>query len=119
MLAIGSDRNRESEKREVASIQAREEAETLKIQAEEKLRSEEARIKMEEAVAIQEENKQREIEVAAYQRQSVTVKEAEGVQKAKETEIVERERIVALADISKDKELEEQKKEIVNRICRF
>lgn len=102
------------QKREVATIQAREEAETMKVQAEEKLRSEEARIKMEEAVAIQEENKQREIEVAAFQRQSVTVKEAEGVQRAKELEIVERKRTVAIADIAKDKELEEQKKEIAD-----
>ena len=102
------------QKREVATIQAREEAETMKVQAEEKLRSEEARIKMEEAVAIQEENKKREIEVAAFQRQSVTVKEAEGVQRAKELEVVERKRIVAIADIAKDKELEEQKKEIAD-----
>ncbi|MGD8910568.1 MAG: hypothetical protein PVI92_14595 [Chromatiales bacterium] len=100
--------------REVASIQAREEAETKKIQAEERLRSEEARIKTEEAISIQEENKQREIEVAAYQRQSVTVKEAEKVQRAQELEQVERKRVVALADIAKEKELEEQKKEIAD-----
>jgi uncharacterized membrane protein YqiK len=102
------------QQREVTSIQAREEAETKKIQAEEMLRAEEARIKTEEAVAIQEENKQREIEVAAYQRQSVTVKEAEKVEKAKELEQVERKRVVALADISKEKELEEQRKEIAD-----
>jgi uncharacterized membrane protein YqiK len=100
--------------REVATIQAREEAETKKIQAEEHLRAEEARIKTQEAISIQEENKQREIEVAAYQRQSVTVKEAEKVQKAKELEEVERKRVVALADIAKEKELEEQKKEIAD-----
>ncbi|MES9831718.1 MAG: hypothetical protein ABW139_05685 [Candidatus Thiodiazotropha sp. DIVDIV] len=102
------------QQREVATIQAREEAETLKIQSEERLRSEEARIKMEEAIAIQEENKQREIEVAAYQRESVTVKEAEGVTKAKDLEIVERQRIVALADYSKEKEIEQEKKEIAD-----
>jgi uncharacterized membrane protein YqiK len=100
--------------REVATIQAREDAETKKIQAEEQLRAEEARIKTEEAIAIQEENKQREIEVAAYHRQSVTVKEAEKVQKAQELEEVERNRVVALADIAKEKELEEQKKEIAD-----
>ncbi|MEL0583738.1 MAG: hypothetical protein AAES65_02495 [Candidatus Thiodiazotropha sp. (ex. Lucinoma kazani)] len=100
--------------REVTTIQAREEAETQKIQAEERLRAEEARIKMEEAIAIQEENKQREIEVAAYQRQSVTVKEAEGVTKAKDLEIVERQRIVALADYAKEKEIEQEKKEIAD-----
>jgi uncharacterized membrane protein YqiK len=38
--------------REVATIRAREEAETKKIQAEEHLRAEEARIKTEEAIAI-------------------------------------------------------------------
>lgn len=102
------------QQREVATIQAREEAETLKVQAEERFRSEEARIKMEEAIAIQEENKQREVEVAAYQRQSVTVKEAEGVTKAKDLEIVERQRIVALADYSKEKEIEQEKKEIAD-----
>ncbi len=100
--------------REVATIQAREEAETKKIQAEELLRAEEARIKTEEAISIQEENKQREVEVAAYQRQSVTVKEAENVTKSKELEQVERKRVVALADIAKEKELEEQKKEIAD-----
>ncbi|MEJ2693756.1 MAG: hypothetical protein P8166_12035 [Candidatus Thiodiazotropha sp.] len=100
--------------REVASIQAREEAETKKIQSEELLRAEQARIKTEEAVSIQEENKQREIEVAAYQRQSVTVKEGENVQKTRELERVERNRVVALADIAKEKELEEQKKEIAD-----
>jgi hypothetical protein len=52
--------------------------------------------------------------VAAYQRQSVTVKEAEKVQKAQELEEVERNRVVALADIAKEKELEEQKKEIAD-----
>ncbi|MCU7845152.1 MAG: hypothetical protein KZQ93_15090 [Candidatus Thiodiazotropha sp. (ex Monitilora ramsayi)] len=102
------------QQREVATIQAREEAETKKIQSEENLRAEEARIKMEEAIAIQEENKQREVEVAAYQRQSVTVKEAEGVEKAKELEVVERKRIVALADYAKEKEIEQQKKEIAD-----
>jgi uncharacterized membrane protein YqiK len=102
------------QQREVITIQAREEAETQKVQAEERLRAEEARIKMEEAIAIQEENKQREIEVAAYQRQSVTVKEAEGVTKAKELEIVERQRIVALADYAKEKEIEREKKEIAD-----
>jgi uncharacterized membrane protein YqiK len=100
--------------REVATIQAREEAETKKIQSEERLRAEEARIKTDEAISIQEENKQREIEVAAYLRQSVTVKEAEKVQKAKELEEVERKRVVALADIAKEKELEEQRKEIAD-----
>lgn len=100
--------------REVATIRAREEAETKKIQAEEHLRAEQARIKTEEAVSIQEENKQREIEVAAYQRQSVTVKEAENVKKAQELEQVERNRVVALADIAKEKELEAQRKEIAD-----
>jgi uncharacterized membrane protein YqiK len=102
------------QQREVATIQAREEAETQKIESEERLRAEQARIKMEEAIAIQEENKKREIEVAAYQRESVTVKEAEGVTKAKELEVVERQRIVALADYGKDKEIEQQKKEIAD-----
>jgi uncharacterized membrane protein YqiK len=104
------------QQREIASIQAREEAETQKIQSEERLRAEEARIKMEEAIAIQEENKQREIEVAAYQRESVTVKEAEGVTKAKDLEIVERQRIVAIADYAKEKEIEQEKKDIADLV---
>jgi uncharacterized membrane protein YqiK len=102
------------QQREIATIQAREEAETQKIQSEERLRAEEARIKMEEAIAIQEENKKREIDVAAYQRESVTVKEAEGVVKAKDLEVVERQRIVALADYAKEKEIEQEKKEIAD-----
>ncbi|MCB9233484.1 MAG: flotillin family protein [Bacteroidia bacterium] len=102
----------EKQKREIASIKAREEAETAKIQSEEKLRSEKARIITEEEVAIAEENKKRQIIVAAKNKERTEAVETERVLKDKELEVNEREKVVSLAQIDKEKSVEEQKKNI-------
>lgn len=104
------------QKREIESIQAREEAETAKIREEERLRSEQARIETEEKLMIREENKGREVEVAHNNRQRAVVIEEEKVIRAKELEQVAREREVELQRIDKEKALEEKKKEIANTV---
>ncbi len=102
------------QKREIESVQAREQAETLKVQAEERLKAETARIKADEAVGIQEENRMREIQVAEKNRERVIAVETERVEKERQIEVVAREREVTLQTIAKDKEVEHEKREIAN-----
>ncbi|HEX2900711.1 MAG TPA: flotillin family protein [Bacteroidia bacterium] len=98
--------------REIAAITAREEAETKKIQQEERLRSETARITTEEELAIAEQNKQRQIIVAEKSKEKTAAVETERVTKEKELEINERQRVVSLAQIEKEKAVEVEKKNI-------
>ncbi len=100
------------QQREIAAITAREEAETTKIQQEEKLRAETARIQTDEEIAIAEQNKARQIIVAQKAKEKTEAVETERVTKDKELEINERERVVTLAQIEKEKAVEEEKKNI-------
>ena len=102
--------------REVASVRAREEAETLKIQAEEKSKSELARLQSEQVVAVQNENVQREKEVAENNRKRAVAIEEEKVTRARELEIVDREKEVTLQKIDKERAVEVQKKAIADVI---
>ena len=102
----------EQQKREIANIKAREEAEILKVNQEELLKSETARIGTEEKVQVAEENKQRQVIVAAKNKQRTDVVETERVEKDRMLEATERERIVTLAQIEKEKVVEVEKKNI-------
>lgn len=102
----------EQQKREIANIKAREEAEIAKVAEEERLKAESARIATEEKVKIAEENKERQIIVAAKNKERTDAVETERVLKDKELEATEREKIVALADIDKEKAVEIEKKNI-------
>ncbi len=96
--------------REVANIVAREDAETAKVVEEERLKSETARIATEETLQIAEENKQRQVIVAAKNKERTEAIETERVEKDRLLEVTERERIVTLAQIEKEKAIEEEKK---------
>jgi uncharacterized membrane protein YqiK len=100
------------QQREIASITAREEAETKKIQQEERLRAETARINTEEELAIAEQNKQRQIIVAEKSKEKTAAVENERVTKERELEVNERERVVGLAQIETQKAVEVEKKNI-------
>ena len=100
------------QQREIESVRAREAAELGKIQAEERLRSENARIKTDEELAIAEENKKRQVEVAEKNRQRVIGVETERVEKDRALEQVMRERAVELSQIEKEKALEVERKNI-------
>ncbi len=102
--------------REAAVAQAREQAETMKEVAEQKLKQESARIKAEEEIAIAEQNKARQIEVAGKNRERVVGIETERVQKDRNLEAINREREVELSRIEKEKLLEVQRKEIADVI---
>ncbi len=102
--------------REVESIKAREEAETSRVQSEERSRSEGARIKSEEEIAINEQNMHRQVEVAQKNRERVVGIETERVQKDRSLEALSREREVELQRIAKEKALEIEKKQIADVI---
>ncbi|TWP27706.1 flotillin family protein [Apibacter muscae] len=102
----------EKQKREIDNIKSREEAEILKVREEERLKSETVRISTEESLAIQEENKLRQIIIAAKNKERTDAVETERVEKDRSLEQTERERIVTLAQINKEKVVEEEKKNI-------
>lgn len=104
------------QKREIATIQAREEAETKKVQEEERRKYEQTAIQVAQDLAVQTENQQREIDVAAQNRLRAVAIEEEKVTRARELEIVSRKREVELQTIEADKAIEIQKKEIANVI---
>jgi len=104
------------QQREVASVRAREEAETLKIHAEEKTKSELARLLAEQSISVQQKNVLREKEVAENNRKRAVAIEEEKVIRARELEIVDREKEVTLQQIEKDRAVEVQKKAIADVI---
>ena len=104
------------QEREIATIRAREDAETKKVQEEERLKAEGTSIQVNQELAVQTENQQREIEVAEQNRQRAVAIEQEKVTRARDLEIVSREREVDLQRIEAEKAIEVEKKEIANVI---
>lgn len=102
--------------REVATVVAREEAETLKIQEEERLKAETASIEVARDLAIQTENQQREIEIANENRQRAVAIETEKVDRTKRMERVHSDREVELTSIEAEKDVEREKKNIADII---
>lgn len=102
--------------REVATVIAREEAETLKIQEEERLKAETASIEVVRDLAIQTENQQREIEIANENRQRAVAIETEKVERTKRMERVHSDREVELTSIEAEKDVEREKKNIADII---
>lgn len=106
----------ESQRREIETIKAREQAEIDKVTSEERLKAESVRIRTEEQLEIQEENKLRQVIIAAKNKERAEAVETERVQKDKDIEATERERVVALAQIEKEKAVEVEKKLIQDTI---
>ncbi len=100
------------QKREIANIEAREEAEIQKVNEEERLKSENAKIRTEEELGIANANKERQIIVAVKNKERTEAVEHERVDKDRQLEINEKERIVTLAQIEKEKAIEEERKHI-------
>ncbi len=102
----------EKQLREIAEIQSRERAEAEIVAQQERQRSETARITTEEEISIAEENKLRSIIVAQKNKERTDAVETERVEKDRGLEITERERVVTLAEIEKEKAVEVEKKNI-------
>jgi len=102
----------EKQTREISEIRSRERAEADIVQHQQRQRSEAARIATEEEIQIAEENKNRQIIVAQKSKERTDQVETERVEKDRQLEVTERERIVTLATIEKDKAVEVEKKNI-------
>ena len=102
----------EAQRREIANIKAREEAVITQVSEEERLKAESSRIATEEKLKVAEENMARQIIVAAKNKERTEAIEAERVEKDRQLEVTERQRIVTLAQIEKEKVLEVEKKNI-------
>ena len=102
----------EKQAREIAEIRARERAEAEVVTQQQRQRSELARIAAEEEIAIGEENRDRQVIVAQKSKERTSAVETERVEKDRQLEVTERERVVSLATIDKDKAIEVEKKNI-------
>lgn len=102
----------EKQKREIDNIRSRENAEIIKVREEERLKAQSVRIKTDEALAVQEENKLRQIIIAEKNKIRTDAIETERVEKDRALEATEREKIVTLAQIEKEKTIEVERKNI-------
>jgi len=102
----------QKQEREIAEITAREQAEAAKVQEEQRLRSEAARIATEEELGVAEENKLRQIIVAAKSKEKTDAVESERVSRDQELEATERLRVVGVAQVEKEKAIEVEKRNI-------
>lgn len=100
------------QKREIAIINSREVAEAEKVAQEERYKSELARVKTEEEIGVAEENKQRQIIIAEKAKESTEAVEAERVDRKRLLERTEKDKLVELAVIDKEKLVEVEKKNI-------
>ncbi len=102
----------EKQHREIAEISARERASAKKVEEEQRLESERARIGTEEELGVAEENKLRQILVAQRNKEKTDAVELERVNRDRDLEMTERLRIVGVAEVEKEKAIETEKRNI-------
>lgn len=100
------------QKRDVESARARETAEMMKVQEEERLKAERAKISVDEEIAIATQNKERQVLVAQRNKERTDAVEVERVTRDRNLEIIDRERVTTLKSIEKEKAVEVEKKNI-------
>ncbi|WP_164103955.1 SPFH domain-containing protein [Candidatus Laterigemmans baculatus] len=102
----------EKQRREIAEIEARENAAAARVREEQRLQSERARITTEEELGIAEENKNRQILVAMRNKERTDAIEVERVERDRMLEATERERVVGVASVEKEKAIEVENRNI-------
>ncbi|WP_105615421.1 flotillin family protein [Vallitalea okinawensis] len=100
------------QKREVSIINSRETAEAEKVAQEERFKSEMARVKADEEIEVAEQNKERQVIIAQKAKESTDAVETERVDRKRLLERTEKDKLVELATIAKEKEVEVEKKNI-------
>ncbi|MGF1509691.1 MAG: hypothetical protein ACFB9M_09360 [Myxococcota bacterium] len=105
---------RAKQHREVAVIQAREQAVTEIEKAEQYQRAQRARIKAEEDIEVADQDKQRQVAIALKARERAIAVENERVEKDRQLEEISRLREVEVQTINKEKEVEVEKKNIAD-----
>ncbi len=102
----------QKQKREVAEVTARQEAEARMVEEQERLKAESARIRTDEELMVADQNKERQIIVATRNKERTDGVERERVVRDRDLEATDRERVVSLAQIEKDKAIEVEKRNI-------
>lgn len=102
----------EKQTREVAEIRARENASAAKVQEENRLDAERAKIAANEEIGIATENMERQILVARRNKERTDAVELERIERDRDLEAIERERVVGLASVEKEKSLETERRNI-------
>jgi uncharacterized membrane protein YqiK len=100
--------------KEIAVAQSREQNEAARVASDEHKKTSIVHHKNEEESLIAAEAKARGVAIAEKNREREIAVETERVEKARQLEVIGREREVALVGISRDKEVEQQKKEIAD-----
>ena len=102
------------QKREIETVQAREQAETARVREEQRLISENARLQSDELIQIREQEQLRQVEVAEQNRSRAVSIEQERVERAKQLEKVTTDREVQLQGVERDKAVENGRMEVAN-----
>ncbi|MCD0462901.1 flotillin family protein [Roseiconus lacunae] len=102
----------EKQKREIAEISAREQASARKVQEEQRLESERARIQTEEELGVATQNKDRQVLVAQRNKEKTDAVELERVNRDRDLEATERMRVVGVAEVEKEKAIETERRNI-------
>ena len=102
----------EKQKREISEIESREHASAAKVQQEMRLSSERAKIATDEELGIATQNKDRQILVAQRNKERTDGVEQERILRDRALEVTERERVVGLAEVEKQKALETERRNI-------
>ncbi len=102
----------EKQRREIAEITAREHAAATKVQEEQRLEAERARIATDEELGIADENKKRTILVAQRNKERTDAVELERVNRDRDLEATERLRLVGVAEVEKEKAIEIENRNI-------
>ena len=98
--------------KEISIAQSREQNEAARVASDEQKKTLLVHHKNEEESMVAAENKGRGVAIAQKNREREIAVETERVEKARQLEVIGREREVALVGISRDKEVEQQKKDI-------
>ncbi len=102
----------EKQQREIAEIEARERAAAKKVQEEQRLEGERARIASDEELGIAEENKLRTVLVAQRNKERTDAVELERLERDRNLEAIERQRLVGVAEVEKEKAIETERRNI-------
>lgn len=102
----------EKQHREIAEIEAREQAAAQKVREEQRLESERAKIATDEELGVAEENKNRQVLVAMRNKERTDAVELERVERDRALQATERMRVVGVAEVEKEKAIEVERRNI-------
>ncbi len=102
----------EVNKREIANITDKENATIIKVAEEQREISEKSKIAAQESIEIAQQNKERQVIVAQWNKTKTNSVEQEKAEEEKQMQVTKREKMISLAQIEKNKAIELEKAKI-------